>query len=125
CISASSALICSTIGVRRLTSRSCLVPKMARRRTEIMIWRSLYRRVSPRPGTSVACPTGAEQVAGVLAGGGRRGGPARHPRRLLHPLVAVERRHRHPRAADPHGLGDVPVLVGGGGDGRPVGDAQH
>src|SRR3989441_1032228 len=80
CISGSSALICSTIGVRRLTSRSCLVPKMARRRTEIMIWRSLYRRVSPRPGTSVACPTGAEQGAGVLAGGGGGGGaPPRTP----------------------------------------------
>src|SRR6185436_21031956 len=115
CMSGSSALISATTGCIRFTSRSCLVPKTARRIEEIMIWRPLYRPLPPSP----------EQGARVLARGGGGGGTAQHPGHLLDPLLRGQGGRRHLRASAADALHHAQVLIGQGCDRRQVGHAQN
>src|SRR6266850_6843381 len=115
----SSALISATTGIIRLTSRSCLVPKIFLRMASI-IAASLY---APASGAPRAAP--AQERPRVLERGGRGGGVAtEHPRDLGHALVAGYQAGAHARAAPADALGHAHVLVREGGDRRQVRDAE-
>src|SRR5262245_8501793 len=112
---ASRALMDCTTGIIRLTSRSCLVPKIFFRSASIMS-ASLYRaRSRGRP---------TQKLAGVPSRGlgdpiaRHHTGDLLHARRARHDLGADAR----PAAA--HALGDAYVMSGTGRDRRQVRDAE-
>src|SRR5919204_1418607 len=115
----SSALISATTGIIRLTSRSCLVPKIFLR-TASIIAGTLYAPASRRPRT--ACP---QQRSGVLERGARRGVAAQHARDLRAALVPGDDGGARARATGAHALRDAHVMVRQRGDGSQVSDTEH
>src|SRR3989442_2412802 len=112
----SSALMACTIGIMRLTSRSCLVPKIFFSSASIMSC-SLYRaRSRGRP---------TQKLASVAPRGLGDPVPRHHPRDLLHARLAGHRigADAGPAAAD--ALSDPHMMGGAGGDRRQVRDAEH
>src|SRR5258705_1459590 len=113
---ASSALMASTTGIMRLTSRSCLVPKTFFSSASIMSG-SLYRALSrgrPTQKLSSVAPRGlGDPIAGHHAGALFHSGLAGHD------LGA----DTGPTAA--HALGDPHVVGGAGRDRRQMGHAEH
>src|SRR5215470_6007425 len=113
---ASSALIARTTGIMRLTSRSCLVPKIFFSSASI-ISASLYRaRSRGRP---------TQKLAGVAAR--RLGDPVarHHAGDLLHARRAGHGLGADARTAAAHALGDPHVVGSPGGDRRQMRDAEH
>src|SRR5881396_2543333 len=78
----SSALISATTGIIRLTSRSCLVPKIFLRIASIIAG-ALYASAS-----RALRAAATQERARVLEGGGAGGVAAEHPRDLGRALVA-------------------------------------
>src|SRR5206468_881813 len=112
---ASRPLMACTTGIMRLTSRSCLVPKIFFSSASI-ISTSLYRaRSRDRP---------AQKLAGVAAR--RLGDPiARdHPGDLVHACLSGHGLGADPSPAAAHALGDPHVVGGARGDRRQVRDAE-
>src|SRR5947208_11583669 len=112
---ASSALMTCTTGIMRLTSRSCLVPKIFFSSASIMS-ASLYRaRSRARP---------PQKLAGVAPS--RLGDPVarHHPGDLLHTRLTGHEFGADTRPTAAHGLRDPHVVGGAGGDRRQVGDAE-
>src|SRR6266446_4010390 len=118
CTVGSSTLISATIGIIRLTSRSCLVPKIFLRIASIIAG-TLYAPASDAFGAAAA-----QQRARVLQRGRPRGVPAEHPCHLGHALIAGDDAGAGPGPAAAHALGHPHVLVGQGGDRRQVRDAE-
>src|SRR6266850_1642181 len=112
----SSALISTTTGIIRLTSRSCLVPKIFLRIASIIAG-SLY---APASGALRA----AQERARVLERGGAGGVAAQHPRQLGHARLARDDLRARARAAPAHAFGHAHVLVRQRGDRRQVRDAE-
>src|SRR5260370_247552 len=122
CAAGSSALIAWTAGCMRLTSRSCLVPKIARRTASII---SIDYGTRAWPGAiSAPAARGAEQLTRVAARGVRDARAAQHPRDLLDARLAREELGAHAGAARPHALGDAQVVMRARRDRRQVGHAE-
>src|SRR6267143_1554126 len=118
CTAGSRALISATTGIIRLTSRSCLVPKIFLRMASIIAG-SLY---APASRALRAAP--AKERARVLDGGRSGGVAAEHARDLGHALVAGHQTRARARAAPANALGHAHVLLREGGDRRQVRDAE-
>src|SRR5436309_4236269 len=118
CVAGSRALISATTGIIRLTSRSCLVPKIFLRIASIIAG-TLY---APASGTLRAPST--QERPRVLERGGAGGVTAQHPRDLRHPLVPGDHARARARAAAAHALGHAHVLVRQGRDGRQMRHAE-
>src|SRR5204863_274109 len=114
----SSALISATTGIIRLTSRSCLVPKIFLRIASIIAG-ALYASAS-----RALRAAATQERARVLEGGGAGGLAAEHPRDLGRALVAGHQAGARARAAPADALGHAHVLVREGGDRRQVRDAE-
>src|SRR2546425_838737 len=115
----SSALISATTGIIRLTSRSCLVPKIFLRIASIIAG-ALYASAS-----RALRAAAAQERARVLEGGGAGGvAAAEHPRDLGRALVAGHQAGARARAAPADALGHAQGLVREGGDRRQVRDAE-
>src|SRR3989442_4174970 len=113
----SSALISATTGIIRLTSRSCLVPKIFLRIASIIAG-ALYASAS-----RALRAAAAQERARVLEGGGAGGvAAAEHPRDLCRALVAGHQAGARARAAPADALGHAHVLLRHGGDRRQVPD---
>src|SRR5262245_29120132 len=112
---ASRALMACTIGIMRLTSRSCLVPKIFFSSASIMS-ASLYRARSRGRST--------QELAGVPPRG--LGDPIarHHAGDLLHPRGTGPHPGADAGPAAAHALGDPYVMGGAGGDRRQVRDAE-
>src|SRR2546427_6809302 len=111
----SSALMAATMGIIRLTSRSCLVPKIFFSSASI-IPRSLYRaRSRSRP---------TQQVAGVTARGVGDPLARHHPRDLLDARVSRQHLAVDPGPAAPHPLGYPDVVRSARADPRQLRDAE-
>ena len=117
----------ATAGCTRLTSRSCLVPKIFFRRLSIMP--SHYtgclpdRRPSGCDSTRSGSPPGRPRPA--VRGHGARAAcvsPSEHPRDLRHPGLARERLDGRPRAPAADGLGHAQVMARPRGD---LGQVRH
>src|SRR5215470_5679057 len=119
CIAGSSALIVDTTGNIRLTSRSCLVPKIFLRIASI-IASTLYAPASRllRTATAQQCPC-------VLQRDGRRASVAQHSRDLGRPLISGHHVSARARPTAVHALGDPHVLVRERGDRRQMGHAEN
>src|SRR5882724_8885006 len=112
----SNALIAATIGSIRLTSRSCLVPKIFLSRASIMPC-SLYRaRSRTRPLQKLA-RVPARRVGDPLA--------RDHARDFLDARVAGQHLRADARAARAHALPHPHVVRRAGGDRRQMRDAEH
>src|SRR5947199_7122728 len=112
----SSALMACTTGIIRLTSRSCLVPKIFFSRTSIMSC-SLYRaRSRGRP---------TQKLAGVAPRGLGDPLPRHHPRDLLYARLTGHRIGADAGPAAAHALPDPHMMGGAGGDRRQVRDAEN
>src|SRR5207245_2052567 len=111
----SSALIASTIGIIRLTSRSCLVPKIFFSRTSIMT-RSLYRARSwGRP---------SQELAGVAARSVRDPVAGQHARDLLHAGIRGQRLRGDARPPATDAFRQPDVLRRAGRDRGQMRDAE-
>src|SRR5919198_1837796 len=117
-VAGSRALISATTGIIRLTSRSCLVPKIFFRTASIIAW-TLYA-----PASRGLHATRTEQRARMLERGSAGGVAAQHARDLGHTLVAVDDGRVCPRAAGANGLGYAHVVVRQRGDGGQMRHAQ-
>src|SRR6266850_8079387 len=112
----SNALIAATTGIIRLTSRSCLVPKIFLSRTSIMTC-SLYRaRSRTRPLQKLA-RVPARRVGDPLA--------RDHARDFLDARVAGQHLRADARAARAHALPHPHVVRRAGGARRQMRDAEH
>src|SRR5882724_10909185 len=112
---ASRALMACTTGIMRLTSRSCLVPKIFFSSASIMS-ASLYRsRSRGRP---------TQKLTGVAPR--RLGDPIarHHAGDLLHACLSGHELGGDARPAAAHALRDPHVVGGAGRDRRQVGDAE-
>src|SRR5437667_412830 len=118
----SSAFVASTVGIMRLTSRSCLVPKIFRRIASIITIDYGISRDSRPP---FARSGRAEQLARVAARGVGDPLAREHARDLLDAGVAGEPLEGDARAPRADGLGHAHVVAGARGDRREVGYAEH
>src|SRR5438445_499461 len=118
CTVGSSTLVAATTGIIRVTSRSCLVPKIFLRIASIIAG-TLYAPASGAFGAAAA-----QQRARVLERGHPRGVPPEHPCDLGHALIAADNAGAGPGAAAAHALGHPHVLVRQGGDRRQVRDTE-
>src|SRR5213080_4173127 len=118
----SSAFVASTVGIMRLTSRSCLVPKIFRRIASIITIDYGISRDSRPP---FARSGRAEQLARVAARGVGDPLAREHARDLLDAGVAGEPLEGDARAPRADGLGHAHVVAGARGDRREVGHAEH
>src|SRR5439155_926570 len=118
----SSAFVASTVGIMRLTSRSCLVPKIFRRIASIITIDYGISRDSHPP---FARSGRAEQLARVAARGVGDPLAREHARDLLDAGVAGEPLEGDARAPRADGLGHAHVVAGARGDRREVGHAEH
>src|SRR5437867_4090237 len=112
----SSALMAPTIGIIRLTSRSCLVPKIFFSRASIMT-KSLY---SPR---SRSRPT--QELAGVTTRGVGDPLAGDHPRDLLDTRLSGQHLGADAGPATPHALGHTHMVYRAGGDRRQMRHAEN
>src|SRR5213083_2045158 len=112
----------STVGIMRLTSRSCLVPKIFRRIASIITIDYGISRDSRPP---FARSGRAEQLARVAARGVGDPLAREHARDLLDAGVAGEPLEGDARAPRADGLGHAHVVAGARGDRREVGHAEH
>src|SRR5262245_47488604 len=112
----SSALMATTIGIMRLTSRSCLVPKIFLRRTSIMSCSLYLARSRSRPLQKLARMS-ARRVGDPLAGD--------HARDLLDARLAGQNLRADARPARAQTLPHPDVVRRAGGDRRQVRDAEH
>src|SRR5437867_2527937 len=117
----SSAFVASTVGIMRLTSRSCLVPKIFRRIASIIGFDYGTSRDSRPP---FARPGRAEQLARVAARGVGDALAREHARDLLDAGVAGEHLGGDARAPRAEALGHAHVVVGAHRDRRQVGHAE-
>src|SRR2546422_802214 len=118
----SSAFVASTVGIMRLTSRSCLVPKIFRRIASIITIDYGISRDSRPP---FARSGRAEQLARVAARGVGDPLAREHARDLLDAGVAGEPLEGDARAPRADGLGHAHVMAGARGDRREVGHTEH
>src|SRR5256712_1863096 len=118
----SSALVASTVGIMRLTSRSCLVPKIFRRIASIITIDYGISRDSRPPFARSGC---AEQLARVAARGVGDPLAREHARDLLDAGVAGEPLEGDARAPRADGLGHAHVMAGARGDRRQAGHTAH
>src|SRR6266850_666257 len=115
CSDGSSALMATTVGIIRLTSRSCLVPKIFFSRASIMT-RSLYRARSRSRPTQKLARVAARGVGDPVAGD--------HPRDLLDARVAGQNVGADACPAGAHGLGHPHVVRRARRDRRQMRHAQ-
>src|SRR3989454_4771369 len=118
----SSAFVASTVGIMRLTSRSCLVPKIFRRIASII---TIDYGISPASRPPFARSGCAEQLARVAARGVGDPLAREHARDLLDAGVAGEPLEGDARAPRADGLGHAHVVAGARGDRREVGHTEH
>src|SRR5256886_4482801 len=118
----SSAFVASTVGIMRLTSRSCLVPKIFRRIASII---TIDYGISPASRPPFARSGCAEQLARVAARGVGDPLAREHTRDLLDAGVAGEPLEGDARAPRADGLGHAHVVPGARGDRREVGHTEH
>src|SRR5947209_5555096 len=118
----SSAFVASTVGIMRLTSRSCLVPKIFRRIASIITIDYGISRDSRPPFARSGC---AEQLARVAARGVGDPLAREHAGDLLDAGVAGEPLEGDARAPRADGLGHAHVVAGARGDRRQVGHTEH
>src|SRR5712691_5762742 len=116
CMSGSIALIASTTGHMRLTSRSCLVPNTDRK---------MAASISAIHLTLVTRARRSKKLAGVAPRGVRDALPGQHPCQLLDSRLAVERVHQGPRRPAAHPLFHEEVVCSIGRDGCEVGHAEY
>src|SRR3989441_23868 len=118
----SSAFVASTVGIMRLTSRSCLVPKIFRRIASII---TIDYGISPASRPPFARSGCAEQLARVATRGVGDPLAREHARDLLDAGVAGEPLEGDARAPRADGLGHAHVVAGARGDRREVGHTEH
>src|SRR5262249_56765763 len=112
----SSALLAATIGILRLTSRSCLVPKIFLRRASIMSCSLYLARSWTRPLQKLARMP-ARRVGDPLAGD--------HARDLLDARLAGQHLRADARPAGAQARPYPDVVGCAGGDRCQVRDAEH
>src|SRR5215510_2976127 len=112
----SSALMAATIGVMRLTSRSCLVPKIFLRRASIMSCSLYLARSWTRPLQKLA-RVSPRRIGDSLA--------RDHAGDLLDARLAGQHLRADPRPARAHALPHPDVVRRAGGDRGQVRDAEH
>src|SRR5881397_41120 len=118
----SSAFVASTAGIMRLTSRSCLVPKIFRRIASII---TIDYGTSSDSCPPFARPGSAEQLPRVTARGVGDALAREHARDLLDAGVAGKPLDGDPRTTRAETLAHAHVVVGTRGDRRQVGHAEH
>src|SRR6059036_783876 len=118
----SSAFVASTVGIMRLTSRSCLVPKIFRRIASIITIDYGTSRDSRPP---FARSGRAEQLARVAARGVGDAFAREHARDLLDAGVAGQHLGGDAHMPGAHALDHAHVVAGARGDRREVGHAEH
>src|SRR5207245_4429066 len=118
----SSAFVASTVGIMRLTSRSCLVPKIFRRIASII---TIDYGISPASRPPFARSGCAEQLARVAARGAGDALAREHARDLLDAGVAGQHLGGDAHMPGAHALDHAHVVAGARGDRREVGHAEH